>query len=89
LHHAWQLASTRFPERTAGQSLTLAERAIASLLRSRLIVLTRAAGSEAAQQQQPIADEEAPAVLSAIASWTDYPAAAPPGDSGSVWICRV
>jgi hypothetical protein len=42
LRRAWGLAAARHPERTAGQCLVLAERAVASLLQLRLIALVRA-----------------------------------------------
>jgi hypothetical protein len=38
-NEVWKLTQERFPERSAGQCLVLAERAVASLLRSQLIVL--------------------------------------------------
>lgn len=43
LSQAWRLAGTRFPELSPGESLALAERAVGSLLKGRLIVLLHAA----------------------------------------------
>jgi len=45
LHQAWQLACQRFPGRSAGDCLTLAEHALRSLLRSRLLILVPAGAS--------------------------------------------
>jgi hypothetical protein len=42
LRRAWELAATRDPKATASEALALAERAVASLLRARLVVLLRA-----------------------------------------------
>jgi hypothetical protein len=68
LHRAWELAHTRHPERTASQCLVLAERAVASLLQSRLIMLIWAEQTESAQRQ--VDDSEVQAVLRAVDSWT-------------------
>jgi hypothetical protein len=46
LHLAWELAGERHPGSPASATLALAERALESLLRARLIVLLRGAGEE-------------------------------------------
>ncbi len=69
LRRAWELAQTRHPQRTASQCLALAERAVASLLQARLIVLIRTDQPESAQRRMD--DAEAQAVLRAIDSWTE------------------
>jgi hypothetical protein len=66
---AWELAQMRHPERTASQCLALAERAVASLLRSRLVVLTWADRPDAARSQLG-EEEEVQALLHALDSWT-------------------
>jgi hypothetical protein len=69
LHDAWKQARERYPGRSAGECLVLAERAVMALLRSRLVVIgseERGAGgqvSEGSQVQQ--------AMLQAIDSWSD------------------
>jgi len=68
LRRAWELAHARHPERTASQCLALAERAVASLLRSRLIVLTWADRADIAHSQ--IGEGEVQTLLHAIDSWT-------------------
>jgi hypothetical protein len=45
LRRAWELARSRHPEHSAGECLVLAERAIVSLLRSRLVALVAAEGA--------------------------------------------
>lgn len=61
LSRAWQLASERFPDRSIGERLDLAERAISGLLSNGLIVLVKdppeAAGS-AASGGSPRTNEE-------------------------------
>jgi hypothetical protein len=78
LSTAWQLASTRYSEHTVGECLTLAERAVASLLRSRLVAL--AAAGEGGAGRALSQDEVEPA-LRAPDSWTA-------GASG-IWLRRV
>jgi hypothetical protein len=68
LHRVWELAQVRHPERSAGQSLVLAEQAVASLLRSQLVVLIWANRPDLAQAQ--IDGEEVEAQLRAVKSWT-------------------
>ncbi len=45
LYYAWRLAAKRYPERTPGEALMLAERSVESLLNTRLIVLLTPAAS--------------------------------------------
>lgn len=68
LRRAWEIAAARQPDRSAGQSLALAERAIASLLASSLIVLVRSDG--AGETQRPLAEADAQTVLRSTDSWT-------------------
>jgi hypothetical protein len=68
LRRAWELAVARHPERTISQCLALGERAIASLLESRLIVLARGDGAEGTQRQ--VDGEEIQAVLRSVDSWS-------------------
>ncbi len=67
LHHAWELAAARHPQRTAAQSLLLAERAVTALLESELIVLLRRDAAE--DVQRPIPEVEIPEVVHAVPSW--------------------
>lgn len=68
LRRAWEIAAARQPDRSAGQSLVLAERAITSLLAPSLIVLVRSDG--AGETQKPLEDADAQAVLRSPGSWT-------------------
>jgi hypothetical protein len=75
LSQAWRLAAQRFPERPPSESLVVAERAVVSLLRARLIVLQNRApqdghgsarsGSEGAE----VGEGEVEALLGAPDSW--------------------
>jgi hypothetical protein len=68
LRRAWELAVARHPDRGIGDCLALAERAVASLLASNLIVLVR---NDGVGDTQPQVDEgELPTVLRAIDCWT-------------------
>jgi hypothetical protein len=77
---AWELASRRYPASAASECLAMAERAIGSLLRSRLVVLfvLDAEGVEADLDAEVASD-----ALSEIESWS--------GERGSarVWIRRA
>ncbi len=87
LRRVWELAGERHPERTAGERLALAERAVASLLRSRLVELVW--GDDAANDVwRPVGDEQIQAVLRSIDSWSGATAGVGDGTQ-SVWICRV
>ena len=68
LRHAWELASAENPERPASETLAIAERAVASLLGMRLIVLLRATEPESAPKA--MGEQEALAILRALESWT-------------------
>ncbi len=68
LRRAWEIAAARQPDRSASQSLSLAERAIASLLASSLIVLVRNDG--AGERQTPVDEADAQTVLGSTDSWT-------------------
>lgn len=71
LHRAWELAAARHPERTAGEALVLAERAVSSLLRSRLVILNLQAEEES--QARELDGGEAQGALRAIESWRGSP----------------
>jgi hypothetical protein len=63
---AWRTAAERHPQMPLGASLDLAQRAVASLTRSRLVKLGRAGG----EPGQDLHDAELDAALSAAESWT-------------------
>jgi hypothetical protein len=87
LRRAWELAAERHPERTAGECLTLAERAVASLLRARLIALSwDADGADGGHP--PIGEEQVPGVLRSIESWGAH-GADRESPAAPVWILRV
>jgi hypothetical protein len=67
LRRAWELADERHPDSPASATLALAERAVESLLRARLIVLLRA--GIPAEGATPVDEDEATPLLGAIASW--------------------
>jgi hypothetical protein len=67
LRRAWEFALARHPERSAGHCLALAERAVASLLGSNLIVLVRE--EEAGDVQRQVDEAELQTVLRAVDSW--------------------
>jgi hypothetical protein len=77
LRYAWELASARDPGSSASEALAIAERAVASLLRARLVVLLRAAGT--ASTPEAIREEDAVAALRAPESWT----------GSQVWLRRA
>jgi hypothetical protein len=62
---AWRIAVKRHPQLPIGVSLELAQRAVASLVRSRLIVLGRAGDAGA----RDLKDDELDSALQAIDSW--------------------
>jgi hypothetical protein len=77
LCRAWELAATRDPSAPASRALAIAELAVASLLRARLIVLLHAVGPEAAPEM--VREEDTAAALRASESWT----------AGQVWMRRA
>jgi hypothetical protein len=79
---AWTLACARCPERTASECLALAEQAVRSLLRSRLIVLVRSvvdppgSGGEGGGGEE-VPEDEHEDVLRAVESWAGQGETAP------------
>ena len=75
LYYAWRVASKRFPERSPGERLVLAERSIGSLLDAHLIVLLQPVGNNAQGHPEqgsdgaPVGQDELQAVLLAHDSW--------------------
>jgi hypothetical protein len=72
LRRAWELAGERHPGSPPSATLALAERAVESLLRRQLIVLSR--GEEAAGeagQARALDEREVSQALGAFASWAD------------------
>jgi hypothetical protein len=69
LRRAWEMAAARHPDRSAAQSLALAERAITSLLASSLIVLVRSDG--AGKTQRPLEEADLQTALRSTDSWTE------------------
>jgi hypothetical protein len=67
LRRAWELASIRSPNSPASETLAIAERAVASLLRARLVGLLRAVEPDAAPE--PIGEEDAMPALGSPESW--------------------
>jgi hypothetical protein len=89
LSRAWRLAAGRFPELSPGESLTLAERAVGSLLKGRLIVLLHAASSDAhgdpdsGRGGAEVEDAELGPLLRSLDSWAE------PGGSGGIRMRRA
>jgi hypothetical protein len=89
LYYAWRLAAKRFPDRSPGECLLLAETAVGSLLKSRLIVLLHPAETDQSGHPDPnsdgaqVADAELEAVHRAHESW------APPGEPGAIRMRRA
>jgi hypothetical protein len=67
---AWRLAAARAPESSAVESLALAERALKSLLRSRLIVLSRTPPPEDASASAGADSDKLDELLRAVDTWT-------------------
>ena len=86
LRRSWELAQARYPERSAGECLTLAERAVASLLQSRLVVLVWRDSAAGAPRQ--VEEAQTQAVLRAIDSWAEGPSSTLESIA-PVWICRA
>jgi hypothetical protein len=96
LSRAWRLASARCPERSASESLALAERALRSLLGKGLIVLLHpVAGASggvpgAEEADGEVGPQEVEQALRAVGSWAHEDAAAPEeGASAAVRMRRV
>jgi len=88
LSQAWSLAQARLPDRTASESLALAERAVASLLGRRLIVLVANADGSAAPGVEAdaggaVEGEAIESALRALESW------APGGQPGAIRMRRA
>ena len=81
LSQAWELAAERHPGSPPSATLALAERAVESLLRARLIVLL--AAEDQAGDARPEGEAEAEGTLGLIASWAGA------GAAGGVWIRRA
>lgn len=71
--HVWRLAQSRLPERSAADSLALAERAIRSLLARGLAVLQR--------DGDALGEQQVDGALRAVESWSD-------GESAALAIAR-
>ena len=77
LAQAWWLSATRFPERSPSECLALAEGAVRSLLRSRLIVLLLAAPADARspdrtdRHRAEVGEDEFESLLGAAESWIE------------------
>ena len=75
LYYAWRLAAKRFPERTPGEALMLAERSVQSLLNTRLIVLLAPAASgdggrgDSGSDPVSVAEQDLQQVLNAPENW--------------------
>jgi hypothetical protein len=88
LRRAWDLAGERHPGSPPSATLALAERAVESLLRGRLIVLSRGAAADGDGGDAPPLDEgEVERVLAAVESWTGAEGRAEGG--AGVWMRRA
>jgi hypothetical protein len=89
LYFAWRLATKRFPDRAPGECLLLAENAVGSLLKSRLIVLLHPAATDpsghpdANSDGAQVTDAELEAVHRAHESW------APPTEPTAIRMRRA
>jgi hypothetical protein len=89
LYYAWRLAAKRFPERSPGECLILAERSVGSLLKGHLIVLLAPApalpegSGKNAPDGVPVGEPELEPALRAHESW------APPGEATAVHMRRA
>jgi hypothetical protein len=89
LYYAWRLAAKRFPDRSPGECLMLAETAVGSLLKSRLIVLLHPAATDESRQPASdsdgaqVTDTELEAVHRAHESW------APPSEPTAIRMRRA
>jgi hypothetical protein len=69
LRGAWELAVERHPGSPPSATLALAERAVESLLRARLIVLAQGGGGQDAGSAPPLDEREVDRAIGAAASW--------------------
>jgi hypothetical protein len=75
LYYAWGLAAKRFPERTPGEALMLAERSVRSLLNTRLIVLLAPAANgdggrgDSGSDWVSVGEQDLQQVLNASGNW--------------------
>jgi hypothetical protein len=92
LRRAWELAAERHAGSPASATLALAERAVESLLRGRLVVLLSGGGELPArdapalgeeQAGRSLGEEQARRALEALASWEV------PGAAGGLWVRRA
>lgn len=89
LYYAWRLAAKRFPERSPGECLILAERSVGSLLKGHLVVLLAPAPpgpvdpGDDASDGVPVGESEIEPTLLAHESW------APPGEGTAVHMRRA
>jgi hypothetical protein len=81
LHRAWDLAGKRHPQEPASASLALAEHAVASLLRARLIVLLRRGSADG--EPGEVGEHDIREALATSASWMVG------GEQAEVWVRRV
>jgi hypothetical protein len=73
LAEVWRLAAARSPRSTAGESLALAEQALRSLIRSRLILLIPPGGAPNARgsgAEDGLDSDRVEELLRAVDSWT-------------------
>jgi hypothetical protein len=88
LLEAWRLAAARWPERPASECIALAEQAVRSLLRRRLIVLLQVAagatdsGGDAEETDGEVPEDQVETVLRAVQSWVEQ------GESAGVRMRR-
>jgi hypothetical protein len=89
LSRAWRLAGERFPELSAGERLALAERAVGSLLKGRLIVLLHPTLADphghpdTDRDGVEVGEGELEALLRSPGSWAE------PGQAGGVRMRRA
>jgi hypothetical protein len=84
LRRAWELAGERHPGSPPSATLALAERAVESLLRRGLVVLSRGEeGTGEAAEARAMDEREIAQAIGAVASWADGEVA------GNVWMRRA
>jgi hypothetical protein len=83
LRRAWELAGELHPGSPASATLALAERAVESLLRRQLIVLSRGEeGAGEAAQARALDEREVAQAIGSASSWADA------GVAGGLWMRR-